>query len=208
MGKNRDGGGKDDEIIRASDDLLTSLSKDPSIMQSIYALLPNQEKLQGARDRHRSLFHQVVDGAHDKEAELEAARNDLIAQMSLVNGMANLTGKHDPTIPQKLGLVHQTAGKRPSAAGLSVPENFRMAYDGRSIIVRGSAVKGARSYEIWVCESDPLTEASWRHHATSGKINRIEITGLTPGRLYYFRIRAVGASDTGPWSNFISMMAI
>ncbi|GFO64057.1 fibronectin type III domain-containing protein [Geomonas paludis] len=208
MSKNRDGWGKDDEIIRASDDLLTSLSKDPSIMQSIYDVLPNQEKLQEARDRHRSLFHQVVDGAHDKEPELEAARNDHIAKMSLVTGMATLTGKHDPSIPQKLGLVHQNAGKRGSAAGLSVPGNFRMMYEGRSIIARGSAVKGARSYEIWVCEGDPLAEASWRHHATSGKINKIEITGLTPGRLYYFRIRAVGARDAGPWSTFISMMAI
>ncbi|QWV92155.1 fibronectin type III domain-containing protein [Geomonas oryzisoli] len=208
MSKNRDGGGKDDEIIRASDDLLTSLSKDPTIMQSIYDVLPNQEKLQEARDRHRSLFHQVVDGAHDKEPELEAARNDHVAKMNLVTGMATLTGKHDPTIPQKLGLVHPLTGKRSPAGGLSVPENFRMVYEGRMIIARGSAVKGARSYEIWVCEGDPFTEANWRHHATSGKINRIEITGLTPGRLYYFRIRAVGANDSGPWSNFISMMAI
>ncbi|MBJ6749415.1 fibronectin type III domain-containing protein [Geomonas anaerohicana] len=208
MSKNRDGGGKDDEVIRAFDDLLTSLIKDPSIMQSIYDLLPDLQKLQGARDRHRSLSHLVVDGAHDKEPELEVARNDLIAKMNMLNGMATLTGKHDPTIPQKLGLVHQTAGKRGSAAGLSVPGNFRMAYEGRSIIARGSAVKGARSYEIWVCEGDPLVESSWRHHATSGKINKIEITGLTPGRLYYFRIRAVGARDAGPWSTFISMMAI
>lgn len=207
MGKNRNGGEKDEEVIRATGALLTSLTKDPSIMRSIYALLPDLEKIQGAYDRHRNVFHQVVDGASDKEGELEAARNEVLTQVSLVHGMATLTGKHDPTIPQKLGLVHQIASKR-SAAGLSVPENFRMVYEGRSIIARASAVKGARSYEIWVCESDPLTEAGWRHHTTSGKISRIEVTGLTPGRLYYFRIRAVGAVDAGPPSNFISMMAI
>ncbi|WP_224981587.1 fibronectin type III domain-containing protein [Geomonas agri] len=208
MVKNRNGGEGDDELIRTTGDLLTDLSRDPSIMQSIYDLLPNQEKIQHALDRHRSLYHQVLDGARDKEPELEAARNDLIVQISLVHGMATLTGKHDPTIPQKLGLVHQVSSKRTSAGGLLVPENFRMLYEGRSIIARASAVKGARSYEVWVCEGDPLVESSWRHHATSGKINRIEITGLTPGKLYYIRIRAVGANDAGPWSNFISMMAI
>ncbi|MBU5637633.1 fibronectin type III domain-containing protein [Geomonas sp. Red69] len=208
MGKNRNGGEKDEDLIRATGDLLTNLIKDPSIMQSIYALLPNLEKIQGAYDRHRNAFYQVLDGAHDKEGELEAARNDLTTKISLVNGMAHLTGKHDPTIPQKLGLVQQIVGKRLSAAGLLVPGNFRMAYEGHSIVARASAVKGARSYEIWVCEGDPLSEASWRHLTTSGRVNRIEITGLTPGRLYYFRIRAVGAVDAGPFSNFVSMMAI
>ncbi|MBJ6802669.1 fibronectin type III domain-containing protein [Geomonas propionica] len=206
--KNRNGGEKDEELIRASGDLLTNLIKDPSIMQSIYTVLPNLEKLQAAHERHINIFQQVLGGARDMEGELEAARNEVITQSSLIHGMVTLTGKHDPTIPQRLGLVHQIGSKRHSAAGLLVPENFRMAYEKRSIVARASAVKGARSYEIWLCESDPLVEASWRHHATSGKINRIELTGLTPGKLYYFKIRAVGASDAGPWSNFISMMAI
>ncbi|MBU5614751.1 fibronectin type III domain-containing protein [Geomonas azotofigens] len=208
MGKNRNGGEKDEELVRETGDLITNLSNDPSIMESIYTLLPNLEKIRSAHERHRTLFHQVLDGAHDKEGELEAARNYVLLQMSLVHGIANLTGKHDPTIPQKLGMVQQNSSKRVSVAGLLVPENFRMAYEGRGIIARASAVKGAKSYEIWVCESDPLVESSWRHHTTSGRVHRIDITGLTPGRLYYFRIRAVGATDAGPWSNFISMMAI
>lgn len=211
MGKNRNGGESDEDVIRVTGDLLASLVKDPSILGSIIAMFPNLEKIQAAHERHRSVFHEVLGGAHDKEGELQAARSEVLMQTSLVRGFATLAGKHDPTIPQKLGLVlqQQTANKRGAAAlSLTVPGNFRLLYEGHTIIARASAVKHAKSYEIWVCEGDPLVEGNWKHHTTSGRVTRIELTNLTPGRLYHFRIRAVGSDRNGPWSNFVSMMAI
>lgn len=209
MGKNRSGGETDEEVIRTTGDLVTNLAKDPSILQNIFTLLPNLEKIQTAHERHRSIFNEVLGGAHDKEEELQNARNEVISQVSMVHGMAHLTGKQDPSIPQKLGLVQQQpTTKRAASGNLGIAENFRLVYEGHTIIGRASAVKGAKSYEIWVCESEPLVESNWRHQTTSGRVNRIEITGLTPGRLYFFRIRPVGSHGAGPWSNFISMMAI
>lgn len=209
MGKNRTSGETDEEVIRTTGDLVANLVKDPSIMQSIDALWPKLEKIQTAHDRHRSIFYEVLGGAREKEGELQVARDEVTSQVNLVNSIAHLTGKQDPSIIKKLGLVQQLpTTKRGASASLSTPENFRLVYEGHTIVARGSAVKGAKSYEIWICESEPLAESSWRHQTTSGRVNRIEITGLTPGRLYFFRIRAVGSHTTGPWSNFISMMAI
>jgi hypothetical protein len=210
MGKNRNGGEGDEEVIRTTGTLLTSLTKDPSILESIYNLFPKIEKIQMIHDRHRNLFNEVLGGALDKEEELQAARIEATNQVSLLHGLAQLTGKHDPSIPQKLGVVMQQLGRKSGAAtiALTATENFRLVYEGRKIVARASAVKGARSYEIGICEGDPMIEGNWRHHATSGRVTRIELTDLTPGRLCYFRIRAVGSHGTGPWSNFVSMMAI
>jgi hypothetical protein len=62
MGKNRNGGENDEEVIRAAGDLETSMVKDPTILQSIYTLLPNLEKIQTASDRHRNIFNEVLGG--------------------------------------------------------------------------------------------------------------------------------------------------
>ncbi|MBJ6749852.1 hypothetical protein [Geomonas anaerohicana] len=96
MGRNRKGGAKDEEVIRANGDLLTLLSNDPSILEKIYSLLPNLEKIQATHNQHLSIYHEFLDGARDKEGVLETARNESIFQMSLLRGMANLVGKHDP----------------------------------------------------------------------------------------------------------------
>ncbi|TGU71767.1 fibronectin type III domain-containing protein [Geomonas terrae] len=171
--------------------------------------MPDLEKIQQAHERHRSIFSEVLGGASEKEEELASARNYALNIINLLHGVALLTGKYDSNIPQKLDLVQQQPITKLGAnAGLGATENFRLVYEGQIIVARGSAVKGAKSYEIWICEGDPLTESNWRHHITSGCVNRIEMTDLTPGRLYYFRIRAVSSHATGPWSNFISMMAI
>lgn len=59
-------------------------------------------------------------------------------------------------------------------------------------------VSGASSYE-WQCR---LHEGSppWQAVKTSTN-SRITATGLTPGALYAFRARAIGAAGPGPWSD-------
>ncbi|MBJ6801448.1 fibronectin type III domain-containing protein [Geomonas propionica] len=208
MGKNRNGGEKDEDIIRAAGDLLTSLSKDPSIMRSIYYLLPDQERMQAAHDQHRNLFHEVLGGAHDKEGELEAARNEVVRQMSMVHSMANLTGKHDPTIPQKLGMASTPSTPKRTSSPYPSTMTLKVVYQDNKLVARANGVKSVKSYDVWVCEGDPFVESSWRHHATSTRAKRIVLTGLTPGKMYYFRIRALTTHGEGPWSNFVNIMAI
>uniref|UniRef100_C6DYR7 Fibronectin type III domain protein n=1 Tax=Geobacter sp. (strain M21) TaxID=443144 RepID=C6DYR7_GEOSM len=202
--KNPFGGGSDEEVIRLAGDFLT---KD-AVLESIFTVLPNLQKLKSAHGRHLGLFNEVLGGNHEKEGELQAVRQEVSAQLGLLRGMALLAGTQDPTIPQKLGLQQQQPLTKRTLGNLTSPENFRMVYDGHTIVARANAVKGAKSFEVWGCDGDPMTESNWRHLTTSARVNRIEILGLTPGKLYYFRIRAISSSGTGPWSNFISMMTI
>jgi hypothetical protein len=201
--KNPFGGGSDEEVIRLAGEFLT---KD-AVLESIFTVLPNPQKLKFSHDRHLGLFNEVLGGNREKEGELQAVRQEVSAQLGLLRGMALLAGTQDPTIPQKLGLQQQQPITKRTSGNLTV-ENYRMVYDGHTIVARANAVKGAKSFEVWGCDGDPMTESNWRHLTTSARVNRIEILGLTPGKLYYFRIRAISSSGTGPWSNFMSMMTI
>ena len=208
MTKNPYDGANDEEVIRATGDILTLLVKDSSIMPSIITLLPSVESVQTAHDFHRGLFNDVLGGNREKEGDLQEARSQVKKQLALLRGLAVLAGSQDPSIPQRLGLVQHAPPTKRVSAHLTSVQNFRIVYDGRKMVARASAVKGAKSYEVWCCEGDPLTESNWRHVTSTGRVNRIELTGLTPGKLYYFRIRTISSTGSGPWSNFISMMAI
>lgn len=207
MAKKTNAGGSDEEVIRTTGELITTLANDPSILQRMQTFFPDLEKFRSAHDRHRNLFAEVLGGKHEMEGDLEAARNHINTHLDVFHGMVALTGSHDPSITQSLGIV-QPVTKRNSVLHLTSADNFRMVYDGKMMVARANGVKGAKSYELWVCDGDPMIESNWRYLTNSTRINHIEVTGLTPGKLYYFRIRAICSHGNGPWSNFVSMMAI
>lgn len=210
MAKTPNGGSGDEEVIRVAGDLITILEKDASILEAIKKLLaPSLETIQAVQDRHITVFHDYLAGDHGKEEELQASRKESIMLVNLLRGAATLVGTQDPTIPQRLGIVHQAPVNKRVSRRLGAPDHLRIVYEGHKMVARAGAVKGARIYELWCCDGDPMVESNWRHLINSCKVNRIEITeGLTPGKLYYFRIRAMAASGAGDWSSFVSLIAI
>jgi hypothetical protein len=65
-------------------------------------------------------------------------------------------------------------------------------------------VTGAGSYE-WQCRLHADGNA-WQPAKTS-TTSKITLTGLTPGALYGFRVRAIGAAGPGAWSDEASKRA-
>ncbi len=61
------------------------------------------------------------------------------------------------------------------------------------------SMKGAKSYEIQTSE-DPPTSSSWMLKATAPK-SRTTIEDLPTGSRCWFRVRAIGANNNGPWSD-------
>jgi len=59
-------------------------------------------------------------------------------------------------------------------------------------------VAGASSYE-WQCKVHQ-DAGTWTAIKTS-TTRRITVTGLTPGTMYAFRVRAIGSAGPGPWSD-------
>lgn len=70
--------------------------------------------------------------------------------------------------------------------------------DEGGIDLRCKPVTGASSYE-WQCRLH-AGEPAWQA-AKMSTTSRISVTGLTPGTLYAFRVRAIGAAGPGAWSD-------
>ena len=76
------------------------------------------------------------------------------------------------------------------------------------IILSISKVPGTGTYETQLCTGDPSVPGNWKTALMTTKCRSIELTGLTPGQLYYIRARAIGSKGPGAWSDVASMMAV
>jgi predicted phage tail protein len=96
----------------------------------------------------------------------------------------------------------------PSPVGaMTQPGNLRATMGANTgvIIAQWDVVKGAKSY-ILECRTHGATVGAW----TQAKIlttTKFQVPGLTPGQEYGFRVRAVGSSGEGPWSDEAVKMA-
>lgn len=58
---------------------------------------------------------------------------------------------------------------------------------------------GAKSYEVQ-SSPDPVTVSSWSHLGVAAK-SKETFGGLPSGAICFFRVRAIGPNDKGPWSD-------
>jgi hypothetical protein len=75
------------------------------------------------------------------------------------------------------------------------------------LLARASSLRGAGSYETQYCTGDPSVPANWQKGPTTTGCRRIELEDLTPGQLYYVRIRGIGSNGPGAWSDVASLRA-
>lgn len=73
------------------------------------------------------------------------------------------------------------------------------------IVLSWTKVHGANSYVVECRERDNPT-STWTQ-AKIGTASRLKVDGLTPGTVYAFRVRALGAADEGAWSDETVKMA-
>ena len=90
---------------------------------------------------------------------------------------------------------------------MTQPGNLRATMGAMTgvIDIKWEPVDGAKSY-ILECRTHGATVGAW----TQAKIltkTKFALTGLTPGQEYGFRVRAVGSSGEGPWSDEAVKMA-
>ncbi|MFN0077921.1 MAG: fibronectin type III domain-containing protein [Prosthecobacter sp.] len=115
-----------------------------------------------------------------------------------------LAAKGDPAKIVLAGF--DLAADRAPVGDLPAPINFEIGTSNTpgTLKPHWKPVPGARSYILEFAEhATPLVWAQVKVTTTS----RTEVPGLTSGKTYAFRVRAVGASGEGPWSDEAVKMA-
>jgi len=77
-----------------------------------------------------------------------------------------------------------------------------------SLVVRAQRVPKSGSYDVQIATADPTVEANWTAAGTFKNCGRIELAGLTPGKVYSVRVRAIGTAGPGAWTPPSSLMVV
>lgn len=88
-----------------------------------------------------------------------------------------------------------------------MPVDFMVKHTGISGEVRGRCkpVPNASSYEV---ESSLSPDGPWTRGGIFTSSQKLMFTGLTRGKDYFFRVRAITAPGSGAWSDIASIMVI
>ncbi len=139
-------------------------------------------------DTLESSFEAAVGGGKTLKAQVRTEYKKMMLKMSLLTAYIQNTSGGDATLIRSTGLdVVETA----PIGILPAPSNVRTAYGKHpgEIIVRWNGVKKRRSYTVQMNENDPNDEADWQDmdDGDTGK-RRMIVEGLTPGKVYWFRV--------------------
>ncbi|NEN23402.1 fibronectin type III domain-containing protein [Cryomorpha ignava] len=97
--------------------------------------------------------------------------------------------------------VPLTSLSRPAAL-----KAMRSDMEGR-VNLTWAVVRGSNQYVVEVSSQDPINQtADWIHTAYTSRSNH-QIDNLQPGKYYWFRVRALGASGMSPYSDPAMVMA-
>jgi len=93
---------------------------------------------------------------------------------------------------------------------LPAPTDFRVTHGqlSGSLDVHVARLSGAGSYEVHIAQDNPNLESNWRHAISSVNSLHIIVTGLTPGKNYWVRIRGIDSNGGGVWSDPISIIVV
>lgn len=143
-------------------------------------------------------FIAKTNAARQATVEKETKGAELETTLTLLAGYVEAASAGDESLILSAGMQVRATGA--PLGPLPAPTNFEAtAGDMEGQVDLGwPPVAGASSYEV-DCKLHNDT-AIWQH-VKAVTASRLSVTGLTPGALYAFRVRAVGAAGEGPWSD-------
>ncbi len=141
---------------------------------------------------------QAQAAAQQKTAVKDAARAALETALNTRRSYVDSKSGGDEAKILSTGFAVRAAGSPVGA--LPAPIDFLATFGDNpgEVDVTWSAVKGAKSYIVEVREN--VAGTAWGGARVVTK-SRATIDGLTTGKTYAFRVRAVGTAGEGPWSD-------
>lgn len=160
----------------------------------------------------------IISTTENRHVELETARRQIAALSSVLDdqvfeldGVLNQLAayveniaKGDATIIKQAGL-NVKAQSSPIGSLQPAINLLAVAINEGEIALTWDVVRGARSYIVQ--QATDIVAGDWSLALVSTK-SKANVTGLTSGKKYWFRVAAVGAAGQGPWSDPATKYAI
>jgi len=192
---------------------------DSFIAHSSYQVMPDGvphgTEIKDAGSHYHDLNYAVMAGATGKKAERDALREKAVLTVTLALNWAGMRylreGNFD--LITNLGVDHKkkSAPRVSTPIQIGAPGKVDVSHAKMSTAVRFALgkVPGAITYIIQACQGDPNDESAWNKEWQFTKIKGgVEVSGLEPGKVYYFRVRCLGHAGLGPWSVYVHIMVI
>ncbi len=197
------------EAIPKTSAVVVAMAKDPTLYALVESFFPKREELEEVFEEHKVAFSEAADGDPEKAKQLKAIRQKLDRKFTVFFAVMRHAAVEHPNLLERFGVPPEKV-RRSNTPILTSPGNLRVIHGKVSgeLVLRVEPVKGAKSYDISCCIGDPSIEANWKHCGVGTKASHLLVSGLVPGTLYWFRVRAIGPNGQGPWSQFVSLMCI
>jgi hypothetical protein len=175
--------------------------------------VPDSVELRVVGNKHFVVTKAAEGGDRYRGAERDALRpaTELAATIFLQWAQIRSARENDHTIVTSLGVppkIH-TPKISSSTVVMTAPPNPQVK-QGKSTcaVITTGKVDKARIYWVGICEGDPSLEESWKLLGPFDHCRNIELTGLEPGKMYYFRVKCFGAGNESPWSAIVSLRVV
>lgn len=149
------------------------------------------------------------DGDKGKIAARDAAR--AVMEGLLISAAPYLQALAAGDVEKLEGTGYELSKERASAGSAlpGAPQNVKLKHGDLS----GSLFLGCRRDKLATAYegqlgTDPNVEASFTMKVIASGCRRFVFEGVTPGQVYYGRVRAIGRNGTGPWSDVAQIRAL
>lgn len=197
----------DPELIILSEAVLQAFT--PEVYNHIISLLPTPEAYAVTHGQLTSGYTAFLKGDPDGVKAFESNRSAIKEFLAMLSGLAKTAAIKDPTVPERLRLNQVRAKSGGISVPLTAPCNFTISYDRNGCLyIRFSKVKGAKGYQIWICEGEPSVEANWRLATSLTNSKKTAAPALDRTKNNWLKVRAMRGVEVGPWSSLVLVSSV
>ena len=164
------------------------------------ALYPTPAMLKTAIDNYSLALTNQLRGNKTSTSALMDAMHKLTRMLKAVAACVEFLSNDDETIVLSSGLSFKVQGSKTSA-----PLSVKYGPVSGSVVLKTQKTKGA--FYKWQYSLDPITATSWQDAGDSTLVKH-PLSGLTAGKVYWFRVAIVKGNTVGDYGSPVSIMVI
>ncbi len=190
----------DDDLFTFGKAIITGLTNNPAFPDPPVSMA----ELTALNEAFGQANSDVLLGGKVATARKIKARQALLVALRILARYVETEGGDDPA--KMITTNFSLMSKNQTPAELGVPGIPTVKYGPTTkLLLTFNGVRNARGYEVEVS----LDGITWIYAVFTTRTRGVVVGNLTPGKVYYFRVRAMGGKNNhGAWTSPVQCMAV